>query len=64
LTVSNSGNAKALGVVLVDTLPAGVTVISNPNGGVVSGSTVTWNIGTIAAGGSVTVSVTVRTQTP
>jgi uncharacterized repeat protein (TIGR01451 family) len=64
LVVTNTGDASAQGVVLVDTLPAGMTVISNPNFGVVSGDTVTWTIGTIAAGGSATVSVTVRTQTP
>lgn len=60
--VTNTSNASAQGVVLVATLPAGVTVTSNPNGGVVSGSTVTWNLGSLPAGNSATVSVTVLTN--
>ena len=63
LVVSNAGDADATFVTLTDFLPAGVAIIANPDGGFVSGSTVTWNLGTVAAnGGTVTVTLTVRTQ--
>jgi uncharacterized repeat protein (TIGR01451 family) len=53
ITYSNSGAAPATNSVLVDTIPAG-TSVADAGGGTVSpdGSTVTWNLGTIAAGGS------------
>ena len=65
LTVTNTGDADATGVVLQDVLPLGVTVISNPDGGIISGSNISWDLGTIlTSGGTVQVSVTVRTQSP
>ena len=65
LVVTNNWNADATNVTLTDTLPSGVTVIANPNGGTQVGNTITWYLGTVARGGSQgTVSVTVRTQTP
>jgi uncharacterized repeat protein (TIGR01451 family) len=48
---SNTGTAPATSVTLVDTLPSG-TQVENSGGGTVSGNTVTWNIGTLAAGAS------------
>jgi uncharacterized repeat protein (TIGR01451 family) len=64
LLVENTGDAGATGVVATDQLPAGVTFVSasapctrtpgpNPAG------TVTCNLGSIAAGGSKTVTITV-----
>ena len=65
LVVTNNGDADATNVTLTDTLPSGVTVISNPNSGTQVGNTITWNLGTVAGGGGqATVSVKVRTQTP
>ena len=64
LTVTNSGDADAIGASLSDTLPAGTTVTSNPDGGTVVGNTITWNLGTIAARGSATLSVTVQPTNP
>ena len=65
ITVTNNGDADATDVVVTDALPSGVTVIANPDGATVAAGTLTWDLGTVAAnGGSVTVSVTVRTQTP
>ena len=64
LTVTNSGDADATGVVITDTLPLGVAVTANPDAGIVAGNSITWNIGTVVAGGSATVSVTVQTQNP
>jgi uncharacterized repeat protein (TIGR01451 family) len=63
LVVTNTGTADATGVILVDTLPAGVTVVENPNGGNVVGNTITWDLGTILAdGGNAQVTVTVETN--
>lgn len=62
ITATNTGTGNAVTVVLVDTLPSGVTINANPNSGTVSGTTVTWNLGTLPAGTSKSVSVTVLTD--
>ncbi len=63
LTVRNTGTGPATGVILVDSLPVGTTYVSStPSQGTpvtVSGQVVTSNLGTIAAGGSATLTVTV-----
>ena len=63
LTVGNTGDADAQNVVLEDQVPSGMEFVSATDGGAVSGSTLTWNLGTIAAGGSRTVSVTMTANT-
>lgn len=53
-------------VVLVDTLPPETTYVSNTGGGIYAAGTVTWNIGTLAAGAptqTVTLTVTVNPGT-
>jgi uncharacterized repeat protein (TIGR01451 family) len=62
LVVTNTGTADATEVVLVDTLPDGVTVVDNPNGGNISGNKVTWDLGVILAGGG-TAEVTLTVET-
>ena len=64
LAYTNYGNASANGVTISDPLPAGFTYVSSTGGGVQSGGTVTWNIGTVAAGGSGSVTVTARADNP
>jgi uncharacterized repeat protein (TIGR01451 family) len=61
IAFSNSGTAAANPASLVDTLPSGVTV-ANSGGGQVSpdGSTVTWAVGPLAAGGSGTETLVVQ----
>jgi len=44
ITVRNTGPDAATGVVVTDTLPAGLTII-NPAGGTVVGNVITWNVG-------------------
>lgn len=55
ITYSNTGSAPATNTVLTDTIPAGTTV-ADSGGGVPTTSggqtTITWTIGTLAAGGS------------
>ena len=58
LVVSNAGPSDAQAVVVSDPLPAGTSFVSATGGGSESGGTVTWNLGTVAAGGTVTVQVT------
>ncbi len=48
-TATNNGPLKATSVVVTLTLPAGLTV-TNPEGGVVSGNTVTWTVPKLASG--------------
>ncbi|MFA5785246.1 MAG: hypothetical protein WC962_10245 [Phycisphaerae bacterium] len=62
ITLSNKGNAPAQSTVLEDQLPAGAKFVSATGGGTQTGSKVTWNIGTLAAGASRSVSVTVSPQ--
>ena len=50
LTVHTAGPSDALGVSVSDPLPAGTSFVSASGGGTLSNGTVTWNLGTIAAG--------------
>ncbi len=59
LTYGNNGNAPAAGVVVTDTLPAGLTFASaDPPWSSLSGQTATWALGTLAVGGTGTITVT------
>ena len=58
ITVSNSGDFDATGTELTAVLPTGLEYVSATNSATISGSTVTWNLGTVAMGGSVSISLT------
>lgn len=65
LAYSNTGSGEATNVVITETVPAGTTYASCTGGCTTNGppvTTVTWNIGTVPAGGtgSVTMTVTVN----
>jgi len=60
ITVSNKGDGEARNTVVTDTLPAGLAFVSATEGGQMTGGKVVWNVGTLAAGASKTLSVTVR----
>ncbi len=49
ITYGNEGLAPGTGVVIRETLPAGLEFISAGEDGVFSGGTITWNVGTVAA---------------
>jgi uncharacterized repeat protein (TIGR01451 family) len=59
LTLKNIGNTAATSVTITDPVPANTSFVSADSGGTNSGGTVTWSVGTVAAGGSVTVHFTV-----
>ncbi|MGE0862556.1 MAG: MBG domain-containing protein, partial [Vicinamibacterales bacterium] len=59
INYSNTGDADATNVSLSDVLPARTTFASLTGPGAHAAGTVTWNIGTVAAGGNGSVSVTV-----
>src|SRR5207249_1382052 len=60
ITVRNAGNQDATGVTLTDPLPPNTTFASASNGGSLGGGSVTWAIGNLAAGATVTRTVTVQ----
>ena len=64
LTVTNNGDGVASAVTVTDTLPTGISIVDNPDGGVVSGDTVTWAIPSLAVAASVTLTLTVETVNP
>jgi uncharacterized repeat protein (TIGR01451 family) len=59
-TYSNTSGSTVNNPVLTYTLPPGVSFVSASNGGTLSGSTVTWNLGNLAAGATGTRMVTVN----
>ncbi len=59
VVVANTGPSAATGVVLTDTLPAGVTLASAPAGCSQSAGVVTCSIGALSGGTSVTTTLTV-----
>lgn len=63
LSVSNSGPSDALAVVVTDTLPAGVAFVSATPGQTSGPNPLVWNLGTIPAGNSRTITV-VTTVSP
>jgi len=48
--VTNFGPSSASGVVVTDTLPAGVSFVSATGGGVNTSGVVSWTLGTLASG--------------
>ena len=60
ISVTNTGNFDATNTELTATLPEGLTYVSATDGGTESDSVVTWNLGTIAIGGSRSVGLTAR----
>jgi uncharacterized repeat protein (TIGR01451 family) len=64
IAYANNGNASATGVVLTDPIPASTTFVSATNGGTFGGGSVSWSLGTLAAGGSGSAQVVVRVTSP
>ncbi len=64
LTISNVGTQNATGVVITDTLPANTSFVSASNGGSAVGNIVTWPSFSLAAGASVTRTVTIQLNNP
>ena len=61
LNVSNAGPSAATGVTVTDTLPGTVTFVSASPGCAHAAGVVTCNVGTLAAGGNVSLSIVVST---
>ena len=60
ITAVNHGPSDAVGVVVADVLPPGVTFLgSTPSQGVYTDTSGVWNVGTLPAGGDVTLAIAV-----
>lgn len=64
LTISNTGNITATGVVITDTLPAFTSFVSASNGGTAVGGIVTWSVGALASGASTTRTLVLQVDNP
>ncbi|HMP41993.1 MAG TPA: hypothetical protein PKA05_16560, partial [Roseiflexaceae bacterium] len=64
ISYANTGNAIASSVVLTDTIPSGFTFVSATSSGNHSSGTVTWNIGSLAAGATGSVQLTLQAANP
>src|SRR5207244_3505856 len=60
IVATNGGPDDAANVTVTDPIPAGTSFVSADNGGTEAGGTVTWSIGSLANGASVTLHVTVH----
>lgn len=58
LTVTNNGPGAAAGVVVTDTLPAGLTYVGNDCGAAYVAPTLTWNVGALGNGAALVCNVT------
>ncbi|MET8980910.1 hypothetical protein ABZX85_35445 [Streptomyces sp. NPDC004539] len=58
VTVQNQGPSQSATTVLTDRLPSGVTYVGDSSGGAYTPGTGQWNIGTMAAGTTATLTVT------
>ncbi|HEV7508167.1 MAG TPA: proprotein convertase P-domain-containing protein [Thermoanaerobaculia bacterium] len=64
LTVTNNGPSNATNVVVTDTLPAGLTYVSNSCGASFASPTLTWTIPALASGASASCNLTVMVNQP
>jgi uncharacterized repeat protein (TIGR01451 family) len=62
ITVRNIGNAPATGVSVTDPVPGRTTFVSAGSGGYLGGKTVHWDNKTVPAGGSLTLTYSVRIE--
>jgi len=60
IAVSNPANVSAEDVVVTDTLPDGIAYVSSSPAAQVAGQRLTWSLGSLAAGGSKMIGVTVK----
>ncbi|MDR4508097.1 MAG: DUF11 domain-containing protein [Candidatus Brocadiaceae bacterium] len=60
IVVANKGDGPAVSTIIEDVIPANTTYVSSTGGGVLSGSKVSWNAGTLKPAESKKVDVTVR----
>ncbi len=60
ITVKNTGDAPANATVVEDAVPAGATFVSATDGGTLQAGKIVWNVGTLAAGASRELGVTMN----
>jgi uncharacterized repeat protein (TIGR01451 family)/gliding motility-associated-like protein len=62
IVVTNNGPSDAVGVVVNDPLPTGTTFVSASNSGAFANGTISWTLGTVKAGESLTLLLTVTSS--
>ncbi|MBI5497899.1 MAG: DUF11 domain-containing protein [Deltaproteobacteria bacterium] len=60
VTVTNNGTRAATGVVVTDAISANLAIVTVGQGGIATGNNVTWNVGNLAVGQTVTRTVDCR----
>jgi len=60
ITIKNQGNVLSGDFTVIDEIPAGLVAIAASDGGVIADPLVTWNLTGLAAGATMTVTVTVK----
>jgi VWFA-related protein len=58
ITVTNAGPANATGVIVTDQLPSGFTYVTDDSGGAFNPATGVWSVGSVSAGGSLSLNIT------
>jgi uncharacterized repeat protein (TIGR01451 family) len=64
ITVTNNGPQNATGVVIRDTLPGGITYVTDDSGGAYNSGSGLWTIGALANGSSATLAITATVDLP
>ncbi len=60
ITITNKGDGPANKLVVTDVIPSGATFVSATDGGKLAGGKAVWNLGSLAAGASKKVSITLK----
>ena len=58
ITVTNAGPANATGVIVTDQLPSGFTYVIDDSGAAYNPATGVWSVGSVSAGGSLSLNIT------
>ena len=64
ITVENTGIYQATEVTVTDTIPSGMSYVSSIPEGLVDGSVITWELGTMLGSDTQTITLVLRGESP